>query len=225
MDDKINNEKLLICEGREDFALVRAMITEGRAPIMDVRFMGDNIGHSGGIDALKEYLIALRGLSGFRRVRSLGILVDNDDNPELAFEKVRHQILEVNNTEDFGGIISLPKLPFEKSGECLISVLVILLPGNNEFGCLETLLCRAVNDLRTKEAECIEKLLECAGLVGRNNGWSQSKLDKARIRIAIAILHKRNPALTLTRLWENRPDLVPVNHPAFDELSHMLFEI
>jgi hypothetical protein len=194
---------LLIGEGKEDIALVRKMIDERLIPDMDVVPIGDE-DHGGGIGGLQRRLEGLPGTPGFVRLRHLGILADNDQDPDV-FEIIRAHIRSANAHADLGGKISDPDSPHSTVTNSIISCRVILLPGPGRHGCLETLLFEVLRAENADKMACIEDLVRCTGISGDPNAWRLSKLDKARVRAAIAVLYRRNPALALSSCMVQLP--------------------
>jgi hypothetical protein len=79
--------------------------------------------------------------------------------------------------------------------------------GDDNAGCLETVLWQIIKPRYPEKAKCVEEALRCAGV---NRHWSKSKLDKARVRCFIAVEIERNPAVALSLLWRDFPDIIPI---------------
>jgi hypothetical protein len=95
-----------------------------------------------------------------------------------------------------------------------------MLPKHSGRGGLETLLWKSVQGTTgyARARQATDDACTSAGV----HKWEQSKHDKARIRILIALLHRKNPALALARAWDEAALLVPVESRTFDDLAQAI---
>ena len=104
----------------------------------------------GGKDELEDFLLALKSMSDFNTVVSIGIVRDADNNPSAAFDSVCSALRDVE--------LYQPSQP-EKFEGANPRIGVLILPNANECGMLETLCLQSVsNDPAIK---CIEDYLDC----------------------------------------------------------------
>jgi hypothetical protein len=221
--------KLLICEGAEDAALAIALQSAGAIPSdILIKYIGEGMVDTGyGIDGLKAYLEGLPGTTLLRGIKSLGIFVDNDITPDKgpASKFVQNAVREANKDTDVAGRYSVPTAPHSKASNARIHTTLILASGGNAPGCLETLLVQILGSLYATEMKCVEQLLQCGGVLNANPPWTASKLDKARLRAAIAILHRNKPQMPLASLWNKAPNVIPIGNALFGPLARSLSAI
>jgi hypothetical protein len=224
----VKKPKLLIAEGAEDCALVEAMAAADLITSdFSIAYIGEGLTTGFGITGLREYLHALPGLS--RKLTAIGVMADNDlaqPYPPTA-TYVQNEIRAANLHPDVDDRYSVPTAPHYRAVSRRISTVLILAPGGNAAGCLETLLVSVLNDLYPAAMACVETLIACSNAAAPNGApqWTPSKLDKARVRAAVAVLNRSKPQLPLASLWKREPDLIPVTHDLFKPLAAELSKI
>lgn len=217
---RLTHSKLVICEGVEERALLRQMIKEGRCPDVDISCIGTP-GNGGGINGLREHLVSLVAVTGFTGIRDVAIFADHDNFPAML-QFIPKQIVLANADASVRGRYSAPQQEYQKASDSAVSITLIMAPGPAEAGCLETLLLKVVAKHHTAKLACVDSLIQCAGIGTGQGAWSKSKIDKARVRALIATVLKKNPALTLSWLWDEDPSIIPVSDTEFDHLSTAL---
>lgn len=104
----------------------------------------------GGKDSLRKFLAGFVLEPKFRAVRRIGIIRDADEDAPGAFVSVRSSLENA-------------KLPVPDECEEFTNVSpvvgVMILPGNNQDGMLETLLCRTIE--ACPESDCIDGFIGC----------------------------------------------------------------
>jgi hypothetical protein len=65
---------------------------------------------------------------------------------------------------------------------------------------------------------CVEAACRCSGA----DRWSTSKLDKARVRLFLSLVCRKNPAVSFNNLWREFPSLIPMNQSAFTLVANFL---
>lgn len=210
---KLQTNKLLLCEGKEEKAIAMQMVDEVLVQTVDVLALGD-ADPAGGIGALKRNLEGLPALTGFHNVTAIGLFLDNDSDPAAAFARVQTVLDDINGdaSSDLYGRVSVPALPYGTATTGPINITTFFSPGPGRNGCLETLLLEVFDDLYGAKTACVNDLIKCAGILGESPTWADQKVDKAKVRASLAIIYRRNPAVTLAMLWKNDPALLPVNH-------------
>src|SRR5437867_4426683 len=86
---KIEQDRILVVEGKEETLFFSALITQ-------LGLHGIQILPVGGKTNLRPNLKALRNAAGFDRVISLGLVRDADNDPVAAFQSVRSALTAVN---------------------------------------------------------------------------------------------------------------------------------
>lgn len=157
---------------------------------------------------LRDFLQAFIMRRGFpEAVKRIGIVQDADNNFSSAFESVCNSLKYAK--------LSAPKSP-EVFTSSKPSVGVMILPGKNQTGMLETLLCKTISG--TEINECIDKFFECI----KDEAKIQVKhVEKARAHVFIATRSKPLVQVGLaTRIgyWD-------LNHEEFNDVRRFLREL
>ena len=127
-----------------------------------------------GVDELKGFLGLMVKQSGFHdTVKMLGIVRDAETSAESAFRSVRSSLRKAR--------LPVPDRPGERAGAAP-AVNVLILPGEQSSGMLETLLCRTFAD--TAVDRCIDDFFRCLG--ESEAGARIHNPDKARSRAFLA---------------------------------------
>lgn len=143
---QIESETQLLVEGRDECNFFEAFIEHLSLEQVDIQ-----IHDFGGVNGLRGFLRAIVTSSGFEKnVRSIGIVRDAETCAESAFQSVRSSL------ENAGlPLPAQPGYPTDTSPK----VTVLILPGDNRPGMLETLLCESFKD--EPENRCIDDFLNC----------------------------------------------------------------
>ena len=104
----------------------------------------------GGVNELSGFLHALADAPRFRTVQSIGIVRDAETSAKSAFQSVQSSLRNA--------YLPMPSCPEERT-DTHPAVTVLILPGNNREGMLETLLCESFED--TLENCCIDDFFKC----------------------------------------------------------------
>ena len=123
----------------------------------------------GGVNQLRDFLEGLVSATGFQTVQSLGIVRDAETSAGGAFQSVQSSLRNV--------ALTVPDSPAESTGASP-AVTVLILPGDNRQGMLETLLCESFADNPVEE--CIDDFFKC---VESLPDVSINNPDKARARV------------------------------------------
>ena len=124
----------------------------------------------GGVNQLSDFLEGFVDAAGFREtVQSLGIVRDAETSAGGAFQSVQSALINAS--------LPVPNSPAERT-DTSPAVTVLILPGGNRQGMLETLLCESFTG--TSVDHCIDDFFEC---VESLSGMSIKNPDKARARV------------------------------------------
>ena len=104
----------------------------------------------GGVNELKNYLPAFVNIPGFGDVTRLGIIRDAEHNAASALQSVQSVVKNAG---------LLPPDHVQGFAAGTPSVGVLILPGHEQSGMLETLLCRTFAD--EPENGCIDEFFKC----------------------------------------------------------------
>lgn len=162
---KIDNENILLVEGRDDKSLFEELTKKLDLDIQIISY--STVG-------LKKMLGLVKVLPG-KKIRSLGITADANGDPNAKFQSIG-DILRNEN-------LPVPKSVLEVSGNGNIKVIVMILPGNGK-GMLEDLLLKSVeNDLAMP---CVEEYIECL----KKNNILPKKTSKVKVQTFLASREK-----------------------------------
>jgi hypothetical protein len=213
--------RLALCEGNEDAQLVRKLVqTRANIKPFNVSPINDLTDKAKGNGGFGEAIIASEVISGFDRVTEVVIVSDNDDDHAVSFEAICNQIQAAKDSGDVQRDWGVPDAPYVRSqGDPAVTVW--MWPADAQQGCLETVLWEIAKRRKQVEADCIEKALRCTGA----DQWATSKRDKARIRAFMSLVYKKNPALALSNVWRDAPDMFPAQSAEFTPLARLLASV
>lgn len=161
----------------------------------------------GGVSELKSFLGVLVKQSGFDdTVRMIGIVRDAEATAEGAFQSVQSSLREAG--------LPVPGRPGEIAGAAP-AVNVLILPGGQDSGMLETLLCRTFAD--TPVDRCIDDFFRC--FADSEAGARIRNPDKARAQVFLAT--RKTPQMSVgvaaqKRYWGD------FDHDVFREVRRFL---
>ena len=195
---EINSRVQLLVEGNDQRNFFEAFIDH--LSLADIQ-----IQNFGGVNELHGFLLTLVNAAGFREtVQSVGIVRDAETSAQAAFQSVQSSLRNAG--------LPVPNQPEERAGGSP-AVTVLILPGNNRTGMLETLLNETFAN--TPEAACINAFFDC---VEDASGVSLQRPHKARAQAYLAT--KPEPHLSVgvaaKRAYWN------LDHPVFDRLREFL---
>lgn len=158
----------------------------------------------GGIYELRGFLRALVNAPDFQTVQSIGIVRDAETSAERAFQSVQSSLERAK--------LPMPDSPAERT-DTSPAVTVLILPGDNRQGMLETLLCESFADDLVEE--CIDGFFKC---VGSLPDVSIERSDKARAHAYLTT--KPNPHFSVGVAAKN--DYWDLNHNVFSTVRDFL---
>lgn len=211
-----SHDRLILCEGIEDAAFLRAFKEAGRLSSQTMIKAVQDEGGKSGITGFCSALQVVVTRRWFTTIRSVILLADSDTHPGANFTKIKNQIQKANLDPNTRGRFPLPSHANQKA-HGTPSLAIVLFPSPSSKGALETVLWNAISG-GTSLKSCVENSCDIMG-VKLNNQWSQAHIDKAKIRIAIALQNKGNPALGLSKVWKEAPLLIPITHLCFNPIE------
>jgi hypothetical protein len=194
---RIDAQRLLLCEGREDQLFVEALLR-------DRAIGGVQVLPIGGKQQLRPNLAVVIRTPGFERVRWLGVMQDADDNPQSALQRIRGALQSAE--------LPMPVRAWEtRRSEPAVAALI--LPDADSPGDLETLVRRALG--QTPGADCANEFVQC---VTARFGAPPQPESKAWIH---AFLSSLNPP-TLRLGEAAQAGLLPLTSGVFDRLTDLV---
>jgi hypothetical protein len=219
MPFEFNQRNLILCEGSHDRAFFRALLSHLGLTKFQTTSPDEVLGARGGNTQWGRTLAAIIGTRKFETLDGLIIVVDNDDNPKQAVLSAQRAII---TSPVFAGP---PKRKIRRPQRTMFStkgppkVAIVPMPAVGQPGALESLCIQAAQTVVPATViGCADQFIRCNGI----DQWTTSKQAKVKMRAIIAASHKRNPEMTLSKLWEQRPDLVPVADPVFADIAAFL---
>ena len=141
---EITSRVQLLVEGNDQRNFFEAFIKHLSLADIQIR-------NFGGVNELRAFLLALANAPGFREaVQSVGIVRDAETSAQAAFQSVQSSL------ENAG--LPVPNQPERRAGSSP-AVTVLILPGDNSPGMLETLLNETFAN--TPEEACINAFFDC----------------------------------------------------------------
>lgn len=198
----IEQSHLLLVEGIDDAFFFEALIT--RLNLCDIE-----IWPIGGVRDFKKKLGILKKLSGFEKIKSIGVIRDADENAAAAFDSVS-QALRDNG-------LSAPDRYGHRSTETPLTSIMILPDGLESPGMLESLCLRAITD--DPAMLCTEKYFECL----HESRIYQREVDQDKAKVYVYLASKNKPD---KRLGESaQAGYWPFDNEVFDNVKRFLFEM
>ena len=159
----------------------------------------------GGVNELRDFLEGLVSATGFREtVQSIGIVRDAETSARGAFQSVQSALSNA--------ALPTPNRPAERTGTSP-AVTVLILPGDDRQGMLETLLCESF--AATPVEDCIDDFFKC---VESLPDMSIDRPDKARAHAYLTT--KPNPHFSVGVAAKN--DYWNLDHSVFSPVRDFL---
>lgn len=207
----LTQARLILCEGKSDASFIRRLLNERKLTGFQIGFPNQTTARAFGKDAFGSYLEFLKPRRGFNGLRHLVVLADADENPESSLSSVQEHLRKAQ--------FAAPDEVGRTNREQSPSVTILMLPGPNSKGNLETLLLQAVQDHAL--AKCFEEYRRCCGI----DGWPIGAGSKAMLTAIIAATCRKNPSCSLTWMWGQEGNPISLTHTAFDALVLALTDI
>jgi hypothetical protein len=190
---------IILFEGAEDKSFLHALLVVSK---LHEQFDFQK-GEGGGKDGFERLLKGLVTVNS----KTIIIVADNDGDPQGAFRNIQKQIAAAGFT--------VPNLPRETVVTAGLSPLsVLMLPWDNNPGCLETLCLSAANQKYKTQLDCADGLVKCAGA----DRWDLAKKSKLRMRGFLSAVCQSDPNTGLRYAWSKvggRPgDIFPLEDVA-----------
>jgi hypothetical protein len=169
-----------------------------------------------GCDKFGAKLNAMSAQSSFRTCKAILLMGDNDASAGKSYAKIKEQL----NNIDFPS----PTRPLEmtrKKNYPAIAVLMIPYPAINgsDDGCLETMLIPAMESANRSQSDCVDTLIQCAGVAGWKNKGAR---DKMKVRCLISSVWEDDPMHGLQYCFSQRKNLIPTDHAIFNGVAEIL---
>jgi hypothetical protein len=204
---------IILAEGPADEQFVRELIKARNLPRCDIQKA--NPPEAYGQPGFAKRLEGLKLAVGLSARKAVVIIADNDDDPSASFAFVRSQISAVGDY----GIPTKPREAAASTNPNLPPLVVLMIPWDNESGCLDTICFAAADNMRPKIGKCVRKFVKCV----KPKRWPVSPLSKLKMRCLLSAVCKQDPNTPLQHAWSTsrgRPgDIIPLNDTRFDHIA------
>ncbi len=212
----LEEERVIICEGLHDQKFLEKLIDERDLPRFQVKDAASwNRVEVGGVQGFGLALEKLIAVTGFKNLKGIAIVTDNDDKNALNnvkkalnkhFKKLKDYEYKPTKSEDLVSIQGKP-------------VLIVLVPDSNHYGNLESLCLPAFYDHWSTAEKCANQFLKCTGAV--SNWTNGGQLNKARVRAILSGYYKSEPYIGLGEIFK-KTDEISTCHQCFEQLASAL---
>jgi hypothetical protein len=197
---------LILYEGQEDKSCLKALL-EARGIMQAFTFHHECGGNTG----FKKQLDGLIAGTGLEKRKAIIVIGDNDGNYTTSFNAIKSQIRDAGfNTP------SNPRELVSTNGLPPISVLMI--PWDNDPGCLETLFLSAINNQYARQLACADGLIDCV----HADSWDIAKRSKLRMRGFLSAVCTADPNTGLRYAFSPHRgtplDIFDLNHSSFNNI-------
>lgn len=199
----------MLCEGDDDKAVLEALIAHRHLPDFQICHSAEcNPQKAGGKTGFSGAIKGMEALSGFRDLRALLIVTDND-NLQTSFADAQRAFTDNGhkapaNPNAVGNMLGKPAA-------------ILMIPSHNTVGDLETLCLPAVHAKWPTAEHCVTAFLQCTGA----NAWAKrSSLSKARVRSAAIGFYEADPYKGIGHLFRN--GTLSADHACFDGIANFL---
>ena len=212
---ELNNEVVIICEGKADANFFQKLI-EKRLGIPKFDILPTPTDQRGGVDAFEHWLRAIRGDSHrFSKLKGVLLVADSASNPTSTFNNVCTQIRNAT-----GYAIPTQTDTVTPHVADYPQVSVMLIPNEDTTGGLESL---CINEIASREpwiSTCVDNFLSCDKIQALK--WSPEKKDKARFHSMVAALNEDDPSKALSHAFNGLKPVISVDNQCFDTVCNKL---
>lgn len=188
--------KLVLVEGKDEVNFLSALTEHMGLPDIEIRSFE-------GVNNLRGYLKALRAVSGFENLQSLGIIRDADANARGALESVQ------GGLSDAGYPVPPASLTLAEGQP---RVIVLINPHEKEGGSLDDV---CLHSLASHQAmTCVFEYFECLA----NRGITPGSQAKAQVRAFIASRDRPQVSLGVAA----KRGYFPLDHDSFSPMRQLL---
>jgi hypothetical protein len=197
----------IICEGSSDKEFFDRLLMHHQITDYEVSHP-KSPGPTGRSGFGKQLGVFVKVFPGVARL--IVLASDSDDDAAQSFAYVQGQI------EDVG--LNAPPIPHTVEwSNGRIALAVLMVPGGNRLGNLETVLYEAACDRIAGGRACVEEFQRCVGA----DDWGPSKEGKMRMAALTAGYYKDNPSAPPTWIWRE-PSLLDIASPRFTPYAEHL---
>jgi len=201
--------RFMLCEGDDDKGVLEAIISARGLPEFQICHSAEcNAEATGGKTGFVKAIKGMEALSGFRSLRALLIVTDND-TLQTSFAEAQRAFTDNGHTA--------PANPTSVGDMLQKPVSILMIPDHGTVGDLETLCLPAIHAKWPDAQGCVTAFLQCSGA----NAWTKrASLSKARARAAAVGFYEPDPYKGIGHLFRNGT-LSALDH-CFDGVANFL---
>ena len=188
---QITTEFQIVCEGKSDERFLRKLLKSSGLKQFHTMTPQKENGQGVGRSGLARHLSVIESgiVSSSAKLKGLVIVFDSEKDPQQSFEEICTHL----KAQDFPVPSSFSDVA-HKTGKP--STHILLIPGYDRPGNLETLILDAMSSLFCSEIACVQKYSECTG----SSDWNNiGKLHKMKLTSLLSVIQS-NPDRTL-KYW------------------------
>ncbi|MBI2909032.1 MAG: hypothetical protein HYX92_15420 [Chloroflexi bacterium] len=196
---KVEKDRLLLVEGKDEVRLVEAILKAMNVDSIQV-FDG------GGKDAMRGRLRLILGDAKVNHVdlKAVGVVRDADISAKDAFDSVRAALRDNH--------LPAPEAPLTSAGSAP-SAAILILPDGSADGCLEDLCWKSIAHLAA--GACVESYVGCL----KSKHALESRLE-AKTRVHAFLASRKDPTTTVGVGADK--GYIPLDHPAFEVVRKLI---
>jgi hypothetical protein len=199
--------RFLLCEGDDDKGFLEALIAGRNLPEFQVCHAAECC-NVGGKTGFTKALQGMEVLSGFRDLRALLFVADNDV-VGTTFAEVQKAITDNGHTA--------PQIPTAVGQMAGKPIAILMIPRHDLVGDLESLSLPAIHACWPKAQQCVDDFLKCSGA----DAWNRrASISKARARAAAVGFYEPDPYKGIGHPFRN--GTLSVQHQCFDQIADFL---
>jgi hypothetical protein len=226
-------QTVIFTEGHADDAFIEKLIEVNgfRVENFIIKKYNQKQGEAPGCGGFEKRISNIRTATQppLRQSRAIIIIADNDDSPAERFAEIKVQIEKANANRDASDLFGVPDEPLKAARQSLSlpPVHILMIPWNNQPGCLETLCLSSLDPRYASNLKCVEDIVKCVGA----DKWKPSMLAKFRVQCLLSSIFDQSPATHLRYAWDvdvdkGRPadkfPIFPLNGEAFKPIVDFL---
>ncbi len=199
----------MLCEGEDDKGVLETLVSARHLPDFQICHSAEcNPEKTGGKTGFVRAIKGMEALSGFRDLRGILIVTDND-TLQASFADARRAFTDNGhaapvNPNAVGDMLGKP-------------VAILMIPSDTVVGDLETLCLPAIHAQWPNAQQCVTAFLNCSGA----NSWAKrSSISKARARSAAVGFYEPDPYMGIGHLF--RHGVLSALNPCFDTIATFL---
>lgn len=204
-----NLGRALLCEGPEDAAFFNLFIEHRGIPRFHICDTSPKRGAAGGNSAFRAALNSAKTTRSYANLRHVLVVADNDDDPPGRFALVCNQIEAAGFPRPVSPLQATHGYP---------AITVMMLPLQSQPGALETVCQQPARSAAQMTGQQVDHFVATVA----HHGWTDLQRSKLWLRTMLAARYAQDPFLSLRKVFNEHPDLVPMGDASLDSIETAL---